>query len=87
MDPFGGAIKATLPALKQMFRLLDVEEADVLAACDATFKLGIKFVDWLRAPRQDSRTHCAARPKNGKVRRVSSAHQGPTTPHAIPYLA
>ncbi len=51
-----GVGEATLPPLKQILQTLGLEEAAFLAACDATFKMAIKFQDWLR-PRGDGAAH------------------------------
>ena len=41
-----GVGEATLPSLRQVFRYMGVDEAELLADCDATFKLGIRFCGW-----------------------------------------
>ena len=43
-----GVGEATVPPMVGFLRAADIDERDFLRACHATFKLGIKFVDWLR---------------------------------------
>jgi tryptophan halogenase len=45
--PTIGVGEGTVPAIKKSLRKFGISEADLMAHCDATFKLGIKFVDWL----------------------------------------
>lgn len=41
-----GVGEATLPALVRFIRTLGYDEAELMAACNATYKLGVKFIDW-----------------------------------------
>jgi tryptophan halogenase len=43
-----GVGEATVPPLVPLLRMLGIAEDDFLRECHATFKLGIKFVDWNR---------------------------------------
>jgi tryptophan 7-halogenase len=41
-----GVGEATIPPILDLLRLLNINEADFVKHCQATFKLGIKFTDW-----------------------------------------
>ncbi|MDR7273154.1 tryptophan halogenase [Pelomonas saccharophila] len=47
--PIIGVGEGTVPALKTSLRKFGISEADLLVACDTTFKNGIKFQGWLDA--------------------------------------
>jgi len=49
--PIIGVGEGTVPALKTSLRKFGISEADLLVACDTTFKNGIKFQGWLDAAR------------------------------------
>lgn len=38
--------EATIPTIVNTFKFLEISEAELMAKCNATFKLGIKFVNW-----------------------------------------
>lgn len=44
-----GVGEATVPPIVPLLRMLGIEEDDFLRKCHATYKLGIKFVDWNRS--------------------------------------
>jgi tryptophan halogenase len=41
-----GVGEATIPPILDLLRLLNINEADFVKHCQATYKLGIKFTDW-----------------------------------------
>jgi len=43
-----GVGEATVPPLVPLLRMLGIDEDDFLRQCHATYKLGIKFIDWNR---------------------------------------
>ena len=43
-----GVGEATIPSLLRLLRMLGAEEVEFMQACDATWKLGIQFSDWLK---------------------------------------
>jgi tryptophan 7-halogenase len=43
-----GVGEATIPPILDLLRLLNINEADFVSHCQATYKLGIKFTDWWR---------------------------------------
>jgi tryptophan halogenase len=49
--PIIGVGEGTVPAIKTSLRKFGISEADLLLACDTTFKAGIKFQGWLDAAR------------------------------------
>ncbi len=48
--PTIGVGEATIPSLRQTLGACGIDEANFLTQCDATFKHGIRFVDWRRPP-------------------------------------
>ncbi len=46
--PTIGVGEGTVPAIRQSLQHLGISETDFIRECDATFKQGIKFVDWRR---------------------------------------
>lgn len=43
-----GVGEATIPSIVSMLKTLGADEAEFMQACDATWKLGIQFSDWLK---------------------------------------
>jgi 2-polyprenyl-6-methoxyphenol hydroxylase-like FAD-dependent oxidoreductase len=52
-----GVGEGSTPQLKAFFDHLGIAEAEWMAACDATFKLGIRFTGWSERPGFDSYFH------------------------------
>lgn len=46
--PTIGVGEATIPTLRYTFDFLGLDEAEWMRECNASFKMGIKFVDWLK---------------------------------------
>lgn len=44
-----GVGEGTVPHIRQSLMKFGISEADLLASCDATFKMGIKFQDWMQS--------------------------------------
>ena len=56
-----GVGEATLPTIKEhFFDVLEIPETQWMPTCHATFKMGIRFVNWKHSPRQggDHYYHC-----------------------------
>jgi tryptophan 7-halogenase len=43
-----GVGEASIPSLVSLLKTLNVSEADMMQRCEATYKLGIQFCDWVR---------------------------------------
>ncbi len=50
--PTVGVGEATTPSLRTTLAAIGADEFDFMRACDATFKHGIRFVQWNKAPHQ-----------------------------------
>lgn len=48
--PTIGVGEGTVPMMRQSLMELGISETEFITECDATFKQGIKFVDWLQNP-------------------------------------
>ena len=64
-----GVGEGSTPQLKALWDHLSIDEADFMAACDATYKLGIRFTGWSGRPRavqypQYQVVTCQPRPKS-----------------------
>ncbi|MEO0396402.1 MAG: tryptophan halogenase family protein [Cyanobacteria bacterium P01_A01_bin.137] len=55
--PTVGVGEATIPTLRQLFNFLELDEAEWMVRCNATFKLGIKFDNWSGVPGFDTYWH------------------------------
>ena len=51
--PTVGVGEATVPSLRETLAACGISEVEFLTSCDATFKHGIKFVNWRRDPSND----------------------------------
>ncbi len=51
--PTVGVGEATIPSLRQTLAACGVSEIEFLKSCDATFKHGIQFTQWRKAPKED----------------------------------
>lgn len=51
-----GVGEGTVPHIRKSLMKFGISEADMLAACDSTFKVGIKFVNWM-APHESGDPH------------------------------
>ena len=45
--PTVGVGEATIQNIRETFKLLDLDETEWMTRCNATFKIAIKFVNWL----------------------------------------
>ncbi len=45
-----GVGEGTFPSIRKTLHRIGIDEADLVRECGATFKQGIKFVDWVTAP-------------------------------------
>ena len=48
-----GVGESTVPPIRDTLANVGVSERDFMRACDATFKHGIRFVNWLKSPQED----------------------------------
>ncbi|WP_206483394.1 tryptophan halogenase family protein [Thalassotalea sp. G2M2-11] len=51
--PTIGVGEGTVPMMRQSLQHLGISETEFIVECDATFKQGIKFVDWVNNPVQN----------------------------------
>jgi tryptophan halogenase len=52
--PTVGVGEATVPSLRETLAACGISEIDFLTSCGATFKHGIKFVNWRQPPKENS---------------------------------
>ncbi len=50
--PTVGVGEATVPSMRELLRQLEIDEAEFIRRCNASFKLGVRFVDWDVDPRE-----------------------------------
>ena len=60
--PTVGVGEATVPHLKRAFKFMEIDEAEWMRACNATFKTSIKYVNWSGRPENDVYWHPFERP-------------------------
>ncbi|MEX5566155.1 tryptophan halogenase family protein [Pseudophaeobacter sp. 1A16562] len=76
-----GVGEATIPSLKQTLARLDLSERDLMRETGATFKHGIRFVDWRSGPENggDAYFHPFERNVSGQFERFSPYHPAAST--------
>lgn len=52
-----GVGEGSFPSLRKTLEVIDIDEAELIRECSATFKQGIRFNDWLIAPSATARHH------------------------------
>ena len=55
--PTIGVGEGTFPTMLNTLQYIGIEECEFLKSCQATFKQGIKFVDWLKPPSGDKHSY------------------------------
>ncbi|MDJ0945521.1 MAG: tryptophan 7-halogenase [Kiloniellales bacterium] len=61
--PTVGVGEATVPGMRELLRQLDISEATFIERCNASFKLGVRFVNWDKRP--DGSPACYDHPFDG----------------------
>lgn len=61
--PTVGVGEATVPGMRELLRQLDIPEATFIERCNASFKLGVRFVNWDKRP--DGSPGCYDHPFDG----------------------
>ena len=69
-----GVGEATIPVLALFFQSLGIKEAEWMEACNATYKMGIKFSGWFDNSPQDHYWHPFGQPARDKRNKVSLSH-------------
>lgn len=75
--PGVGVGEGTFPSIRGTLSAIGIDEARFLRACGATFKQGIRFVDWVRAPGGDGIDHY--------FHPFNAPSQRPGAPDPLPY--
>src|ERR1700709_66378 len=52
-----GVGEGTFPTIRDTLKFLGIDESHFIRATSATFKQGIRFVDWAEAPRDGRHSH------------------------------
>ncbi len=52
-----GVGEGTVPLMRQTLHYLGISETEFIRECDATFKQGIKFVNWLNTPKDNRKEY------------------------------
>ena len=55
--PIIGVGEGSFPSIRKTLEAIEVDEADLIRECSATFKQGIRFEDWLTTPKASYRHH------------------------------
>jgi len=71
-----GVGEGTFPSIRGTLAAIGIDEARFIRECDATFKQGVKFVDWADAP---------GTPHNHYFHPFNAPSQRPDAPELLPY--
>ena len=71
-----GVGEGTFPSIRGTLAAIGLDEARFIRECDATFKQGVKFVDWADAP---------GTPRNHYFHPFNAPSQRPGAPELMPY--
>src|ERR1700748_1948289 len=71
-----GVGEGTFPSIRGTLNAIGLDEARFIRECDATFKQGVKFVDWADAP---------GTPRNHYFHPFNAPSQCPGAPELLPY--
>lgn len=72
-----GVGEGTFPSIRGTLAAIGIDEGEFIRSCDATFKQGIKFTDWVRAPGTPGADHY--------FHPFSLPSQRPGGPELLPY--
>ena len=72
-----GVGEGSFPSIRGTLAAIGIDEARFIRECDATFKQGVKFVDWVRAPGSAGANHY--------FHPFSQPSQRPGNPELLPY--
>jgi tryptophan halogenase len=75
-----GVGEGTFPSIRSTLAAIGLDEARFIRECDATFKQGVKFVDWAHAPGSD-----AAREADHYFHPFNAPSQRAGAPELLPY--